>query len=383
MRVCIVYDTLFPWTYGGAERWYRRLAEVLAAAGHEVTYLTRRQWDVADPPKIPGVRVIAVAPGGPLYTEDGRRRIGPPLRFSLGVLWHLARNRRSYDVVHCSSFPYFSLLATRLALARTPTRVFADWLELWSSEYWRSYLGPIAGRIGHAVQAACVRLSPAAFTISPHTGRRLAAAGLRSTPIVLPGLYSGPREVEASLEPPDPPAVLFLGRQIPEKRAHLLPEAVAAAADRLPRLRGVVAGDGPERPRVLADIAAYGLGDRVAAPGRLSDAQVGEAMRSATCLLLPSLREGYGIVVVEAMAHGTPAIVVRAPDSAAADLIAEGVNGFTCDPEPRSIAAAIEAAVDGGGGLRASTAGWFRDHVDAIGADASAALVIATYERSG
>ena len=45
MRICLVYDCLFPHTVGGAERWYRSLAERLAADGHEVTYLTLRQWD--------------------------------------------------------------------------------------------------------------------------------------------------------------------------------------------------------------------------------------------------------------------------------------------------------------------------------------------------
>src|SRR5262249_53168892 len=44
MRVCLVYDCLFPHTVGGAERWYANLAERLAAEGHEVTYLTLRQW---------------------------------------------------------------------------------------------------------------------------------------------------------------------------------------------------------------------------------------------------------------------------------------------------------------------------------------------------
>ena len=43
MRICIVYDCLFPYTVGGGERWYRALAGELVAAGHEVTYLTRRQ----------------------------------------------------------------------------------------------------------------------------------------------------------------------------------------------------------------------------------------------------------------------------------------------------------------------------------------------------
>ena len=45
VRVCVVYDCLFPYTVGGAERWYRNLAQRLAADGHEVTYLTLRQWD--------------------------------------------------------------------------------------------------------------------------------------------------------------------------------------------------------------------------------------------------------------------------------------------------------------------------------------------------
>ena len=50
MKICLVYDCLFPHTVGGAERWYAELAKRLAAEGHEVTYLTLRQWDRgADP----------------------------------------------------------------------------------------------------------------------------------------------------------------------------------------------------------------------------------------------------------------------------------------------------------------------------------------------
>nr|MBA3644403.1 glycosyltransferase [Chloroflexia bacterium] len=110
MRICIIYDCLYPWTVGGAERWYRALAERLAAEGHQVTYLTRRQWERADPPLIAGVQVIAVTAGGSLY-QNGRRRILPPIRFGAGVATHLLRHGQAYDVVHVASFPYFSLLA--------------------------------------------------------------------------------------------------------------------------------------------------------------------------------------------------------------------------------------------------------------------------------
>src|SRR5438309_3003933 len=91
VRVCIVYDCLYPYTIGGAERWYRNLAERLASDGHEVTFLTRRQWGRGDAPAIPGVRVIAVAPHMGLYT-GGWGRIVSPLLFGLGVLTTLLRH---------------------------------------------------------------------------------------------------------------------------------------------------------------------------------------------------------------------------------------------------------------------------------------------------
>src|SRR5436853_5056391 len=98
MRICLIYDCLYPHTVGGAERWYRNLAERLAAAGHDVTYLTLRQWERDEAPAIPGVRVVAAGPRMELYAGPGRRRIAPPLVFGLGVLRHLARRGGRYDV---------------------------------------------------------------------------------------------------------------------------------------------------------------------------------------------------------------------------------------------------------------------------------------------
>ena len=77
MRICLVYDCLFPHTVGGAERWYRNLGERLAAAGHDVTYLTLRQWATDEPPDVRGVNVIPVGPRMELYV-GARRRIVPP-----------------------------------------------------------------------------------------------------------------------------------------------------------------------------------------------------------------------------------------------------------------------------------------------------------------
>ena len=134
MRICIVYDCLFPYTVGGGERWYRNVAQRLAADGHDVTYLTLRQWPKGERGEIPGVRVVAAGPRMALYGEGGQRRIQPPLVFGAGVFWHLLRHGRSYDVVHTASFPYFSLLAAALLRPLGRYRIVVDWFELWSRD---------------------------------------------------------------------------------------------------------------------------------------------------------------------------------------------------------------------------------------------------------
>jgi glycosyltransferase involved in cell wall biosynthesis len=382
MRVCIVYDCLYPHTVGGAERWYRELALELAGTGHEVTYLTRKQWEDAEGPDLPGVEVIAVSPGGPLYTDDGRRTIGPPLRFGLGVLGHLLRQRRSYDAVHLCSFPYFSLLAVRLALAGTPARIGVDWFEVWTLDYWRGYLGRVGGRIGWAVQRLCARLTPQAFVFSNVHAERLEGEGLRRPAVRLAGLYRGP--LEPSAEGGErAPLVVFAGRHIPEKRAEMLPAAVAVARREIPELRGLILGDGPERERVLAAIDAAGVADAVDAPGFVAVEEVGAALSRATCMLLPSSREGYGMVVIEAAALGTPSVVVAGNDNAAAELIDEGVNGFVApSADPDAIAAAIAACVEGGTGLRERTAAWFAENAPQLTVEGSARTVDQWYSRS-
>ena len=354
--MCLVYDCLFPFTVGGGERWYRRLAERLSAEGHEVTYLTLRQWPRGADPGVAGVLVLPVGPRLRLYTRSGRRRIGPPLVFGLGVLAHLARRGRRYDVVHTASFPYFSLLAAGLLRRAGGFRLVVDWHEVWTRAYWRDYLGAVGGWIGWRVQRACARIPQRAFCFSRLHASRLRAEGLRGEVTVLEGEFAS--GAEAQVEPyvdSDAP-VVFAGRHIPEKRVPALVPAVAL----VPGLRAQIYGDGPERERVLALIGALGVADRVSAPGFVDADAIDAALRGALCLVLPSRREGYGLVVVEACAAGTPAVVVADPDNAATELVEEGVNGFVApSASPEDLAAAIRRVRDAGAELRASTAAWY------------------------
>ncbi len=387
MRICVVYDCLFPYTIGGAERWYRNLAERLAADGHEVTYLTLRQWDRGEALDLDArVRVVTAGPRMALYTAGGRRRILPPLVFGLGVLWHLLRDGRRYDVVHTCAFPYFSLLAAALVRRLGAYRLEVDWFEVWSRHYWLDYLGGPGGRVGALVQRLCARVSQRAFCFSELHAARLRAEGLRGPVTVLRGLFA-PSDARAALESsgttrerPEDPLVLFAGRLIAEKQAPLGVAAIALALERIPRLRGEFLGDGPERAALQLAISEHGLDQRVSSPGFADAETVDREMREAICMLLPSRREGYGMVVVEAAARGTPSIVVADPDNAATELIEEGVNGTVAErSDPGSLAEAIVRVHAGGGALRESTARWYADNAERLSLETSLRTVLAGY----
>jgi glycosyltransferase involved in cell wall biosynthesis len=300
--------------------------------------------------------------------------------FGLGVLAHLLRHGDRYDVVHTASFPYFSLLAAAAARPVHRFSLVVDWHEVWSRDYWREYLGRAGGRVGYAVQLLCARLPQRAFCFSRLHASRLRGEGLRGEVTVLEGEYAG------SLVPPDPipaePLVVFAGRMIPEKRAPLGVEGVALAARRIPGLRGTFFGDGPERDAVLAAIARSAISGALDAPGFVDSELVDASLRRGLCMLLPSRREGYGMVVVEAASRGTPSIVVAAEDNAATELVEEGVNGYVvADADAEAIAEAIIRVNEAGMTLRESTASWFAEHAERLSLEHSLTIVLQSYGR--
>ncbi|MCE8510801.1 glycosyltransferase [Ruegeria pomeroyi] len=106
--------------------------------------------------------------------------------------------------------------------------------------------------------------------------------------------------------PRDPAQVLAVGRLHPAKGHADLIRAFAHALRTRPELRLTILGEGEARPELEALIAAMDLQDRVTLPGYSPD--VARHMAGAGLFVLPSHREGFGNVVVEALAQGTPVL---------------------------------------------------------------------------
>ena len=384
MRIALVYDCLYPNTIGGAERWYRNLAEQLDGT-HRVTYLTRRQWNTEEP-EAP-FETIGVAPGGKLYTASGRRRIGPPIRFGWGVFWHLLRHGGRYDAIHTASFPYFSVLAAAMALRlrRSSALLIVDWHELVGPRVLAFLSRVVGGRIGAAVQALCLRLPDQSFTFSRLVEERLVESNHGAAITRLTGEYAG-----ASLEDValltftsevgrwwSSPVVISL-----EMHVAAIPPAIAAARHQIPDLECTILGDGPETETVRKKVRTLGLEEAIDVRGRVDSSEVAKTIASAICLLNPSEREGYGQVIVEAAALGTPAIVVAGPENAATELIEPGINGYvaeSCDPE--ELGRLIVDVARHAERLQRSTREWYADHSNELSLQHSLDTVLSTYAQ--
>ncbi|WP_158850677.1 glycosyltransferase family 4 protein [Saccharothrix deserti] len=382
MRIAIAYDCLFPWSKGGGERLYRRFAEEFVAAGHEVTYLTRLQWD-DNAPAIDGVRVEVVSTDRELYDANGARTLGPAINFGRGLFDHLRKNRDRYDAVFVSALPATNVLAVRAALVGTKVAVSVDWLEVWRPDQWREYSGQVMGRVASTIQRVTAGLSPISTCHSQLTARRLRASGVKTEPMVSPGLIDLDEAVEPELTVRTPPRVVYVGRHIPDKRVESLPAAIAHARERFPDLTATIFGDGPSRPTVLAEIERLGLGDVVSTPGFVSQEELDNGIRTAACLVNPSAREGYGLVVVESCAVGTPVVLVDGDDNAAVELIEDGVNGrLAKSVAPHELGAAIVDVVSAGEPLRKTTHAWFTEVSRTNTVTATAKRILARLEEA-
>ena len=117
-------------------------------------------------------------------------------------------------------------------------------------------------------------------------------------------------------------------------------KAMPAVLKDFPDAEFVLVGDGPERKNLENLAHSLGLGGRVKFKGALPHSQVAQELAKAEVFVLPSLAEGFGIAVVEAMAAGLPVIASRV--GGITDIIQHNHNGLLIEPEsPQAIADAV------------------------------------------
>ncbi len=319
---------------GGAETYCLAVARWLAAQGAEVTLVTARA---------PGQERRSVEAGVTIRRGGGQFGVYPFvllwLLLARPVRW-LGRRGRIDAVLDCQNgLPFFSPLAVG---RRVPVVLLVHHVH---QEQFELHFGKRLARVGRFLEGPASRRiygGRPTISVSPSTRFEIRRHLRFRTPIyVVPN--GGPAPRTGSRAPSPRPTVVSVGRLVVQKHVDQLLIAVAEARRSVSDLVLHVVGDGPELENLKRQADELGLDGAVVFHGRVSDAERDAILDQAWIFLSASQREGWGVAVLEAAAHGVPALVRDVPGLR--DAVRNGATGWLLAPD-RSFSAALIGAVD-------------------------------------
>ncbi len=347
---------MLSWEYppvmvGGLGRHVHALATSLAAAGHEVTVVSRHAPGVPLEEYVEGVRVVRAPEDPPRF----------PLATASLLAWTMA----------------FNHALTRAALRAVESAEFDvihahDWLVTHAAVTLREHLGlPLVATI-HATEAGrhqgwlpdemnrCIH--SVEWWLAHEACRLIVCSGYMKWEVsrllelspgrveVIPNgvddrvWQATPGEVAAARTrfAGDGPLIGYAGRLVYEKGVQHLVSALPRLRERHPDLRVVIAGDGPYRAELQSEAHRLELDRSVSFAGFLTESELPAVLGATNATVVPSLYEPFGMVALEAAAAGAPLAV--AATGGLAEIVEPGVTGVTF---PHSDPHALAEAVDG------------------------------------
>jgi glycosyltransferase involved in cell wall biosynthesis len=337
-KIVFVSDAIYPYMKGGKEKRLYEIAKRLAAMGHEVHIYTMHWWDEsAKTRQENGVYLHALCKYHEMYRGD-RRTIKEGLLFGLACFKLI---RVKFDMLDVDHMPFFPIFSTWIVCTLRGRRLYATWHEALSRQEWTHYMG-LSGVVGALIESITIRLPHRITAASAHTKELLATihGRVKRVELVASGidtlLLQNVQSAQAQCD------VLYVGRLVKDKNVNKLIAAVDLIAQAHPEVSCLIIGRGVEKSRLQKLVIRKKLEHNVTFLDPLPEAtDVYAYMKAAKVFCSPSVREGFGIVSLEALGCGTPVITIDSPSNAARDLIQDGQNGSIVPLTPNALAAAI------------------------------------------
>lgn len=304
-QVTPLYEAVPPKLYGGTERVVAHLTDALCDLGHDVTLFASAEAQTQ-------ARLIPV--------RDQAIRLDPaPLKSDLAahmtMLSEVLARADEFDVIHFHTdmihFPFFERMAGKTVTTLHGRLDMKDLPEVY--ERWTQF---------------------GLVSISDHQRRPLPFANWRAT------VHHGMPGDLYRFSPKSEGYLAFLGRISPEKRPDRAIEIAAKLGKPLKMAAKVDAADRAYfEDKIRPMIQAH---DNVEFIGEIGDHQKSEFLGNAEALLFPiDWPEPFGLVMIEAMACGTPVIAFRCGSTS--EIIEDGATGFLVDTVEQAVAAADRA----------------------------------------
>lgn len=315
MRIAVLAwrDVCHP-EAGGSETYVHEVARRWVAGGHDVEVLTSRPGGLAAADVVDGVRHRRAGSRGTVFPRSLQR---------------LAWDRARYDVVLevVNGVPFGSPLVRRGSVVTLVHHVHReDWFAIYPD---------LRGRVGWFVESQVMpriyRRTPL-VTVSTASRADLLRLGYRPENLHVVRGGVGVEPLAALPVSQRGPRVCVLARLVPQKQIEHAMRAVADLRAGIPDIRLDIVGSGWWRPQLEHASVALGIVDQTTFHGHLPDRERDEVLAASAVLVLPSLKEGWGLAVTEAAVQGTPTVGYRTSGGLTESVI-DGRTGWLADDE--------------------------------------------------
>lgn len=327
LRVLLITNEYPPDKTAGTAMSTHFLAEHLSERGHDVTVVVNERRMAPSHEQHNNVTVVRLRPLPLRLTRMAQRA---------AALSAIARRLRP-QIIQGQSISCGTLALAAGSLARIPTITYVQGLDMYDAGPWarRTYVrwtlrqSRAVVTVTEDLRALVEGLAGRPATVIPH--------GLRRRDTHLLSRAAARQSVGLPLETP---LILYVGRLTPVKGVRYLLRALPSVFTRLPEARVVLVGDGEEGRSLREAARDLGITDRVTFAGPQAHADVIRFMRAADVLVLPSIKEAFGMVLVEAMSCGLP--VIASAVMGIPHVVEDGVHGRLVPPaDPARLASAV------------------------------------------
>jgi glycosyltransferase involved in cell wall biosynthesis len=312
---------------GGAEAFLDHVSRELAGRGHDVQVFTA---------SYPGALLDET-----LHSRRVRRRGGRLSVYPRAAL-ELWRRRGSFDVVVDvqNGLPFWAPLFTRTPVINLVHHVHR--------EQWPEVFGPLRARLGWLMEswlAPRVYARSRYLVVSHATRRELTELGVDRDRIDVVFNGRDPLVEGVPVAQDGNPSLVILGRLVPHKRVELAISAMAALREQHPGLVLSVVGHGYWLPQLEDYAASLGVTSHVRFLGFVEEDVKNRVLAAAWLNLLPSVKEGWGLAIIEAAAHGVPSVAFRDAGGTTESII-DGTTGLLVGDETEFVTAVGELLAD-------------------------------------
>ncbi len=319
MKICIVSDFFVPHYSGGGEIRYFEIAKRLVEKGHQVDVICMKIAQAELSEEIAGINVHHIGP----TIENPPQRSGIDFIRFMGAVFHWILTH-DYDIIDAQTYAplipaFLSAKLKRIPIIGTIHDVSSGEDDQWlQSSRTAAFAEKILARLPY----------DKIITVSNATKKALVKYyGTKDERIEV--VYNGVDLAlidSVNVEEKQEHSLIFVGRLAPHKHVDHILEVLKLLKNEIPDIKLKIVGNGIEKENLMQLTATWGLEDSVIFLHDLSYLEVIAEMKKSTVLVLPSTREGFGMVLAEANACEIP--VIAYSSGGVVEVVQDAYNGF-------------------------------------------------------